>query len=219
LVILLYGPPGCGKGTQAAFISRKLGIPAISTGDMLRASCETGGQSGETRLKVDTGVLVSDDLVNRMVSERVALPDCDSGFLLDGYPRTIPQAFFLQRMSDERAWPAPKVVHLDVPRQVLLARVTSRRQCPACHRIYNLIYSPPVQADHCDEDGARLTRRADDEDSVIDARLRSYEQIAGPLIEHYRLADYHRLDGNRPALDISREIDLILTSLTVSGKL
>ena len=186
---------------------------------MLRASCETGGQSGEIRLKVDTGVLVSDDLVNRMVSERVSLPDCDGGFLLDGYPRTIPQAFFLQHMSDERAWPAPKVIHLQVPRQVLLARVTARRQCPACHRIYNLIYSPPAEPDRCDQDGARLTRRADDEDSVIDARLRSYEQIAGPLIEHYRLADYHRLDGNRPALDISREIDLILTSLTVSGKL
>src|SRR5207248_3065094 len=212
VVVLLYGPPGCGKGTQSAFISRKLAIPAISTGDMLRASCETGGQSGETRQQIDTGVLVSDDLVNRMVSERVAQPDCDSGFLLDGYPRTVPQAFFLQRMSDERSWPAPKVIHLDVPRPVLLARVTARRQCPACHRIYNLLYSPPAEPERCDDDGARLTRRADDEDFVVDARLRAYEQIAGPLIAHYSAADYHRLDGNRPALQISRDIDQVLTS-------
>ena len=213
MVILLYGPPGCGKGTQAAFISQKLRVPAISTGDMLRESCETGGQSSATRLQVDTGVLVSDDLVNQMVTERVALPDCRFGFLLDGYPRTIAQALYLQKMSDERSWPAPRVFHLDVPRSVLLARVTTRRQCPKCHRIYNLLYSPPLKKDRCDEDGQKLTRRADDEDKVVDDRLRSYEEMAGPIIEHYRTADYHRLDGNRPPAEISREIERLLQSV------
>ena len=212
MVILLYGPPGCGKGTQAAFISRKLRIPAISTGDMLRASCDHGDQSGETREKVNSGVLVSDDLVNQMVSDRVSQPDCDSGFLLDGYPRTIAQAMYLRRMSDARHWPEPRVIHLDVPRPVLLARVTARRQCPSCGKIYNLLYSPPAKPDRCDGDGAKLTRRADDEDAVIDARLRSYEEMAGPLIEHYRVADYHRLDGNRPPAEISSEIERFLQS-------
>jgi adenylate kinase len=207
VVILLYGPPGCGKGTQAAFISRKLQIPAISTGDMLRASCQTGGQTGATCLLVDSGVLVGDELVNQMVAGRLAEPDCDSGFLLDGYPRTIPQAFFLQQLIQERSWPAPRVIHLDVPRSVLLARVTARRQCPDCGKIYNLLYSPPAKKDRCDLDGAKLTRRADDEDRVVDDRLRSYEQMAGPLIAHYSTRDYRRLDGNRAPAEISREIE------------
>jgi adenylate kinase len=210
LVILLYGPPGCGKGTQAAFISQRLRIPAISTGDMLRASCEIGGQTGAICLLVDTGVLVSDDLVNQMVSDRVAQPDCESGFLLDGYPRTIAQARFLQKMIDERSWPEPRVIHLDVPRPVLLARVTARRQCPLCGKIYNLLYSPPADPERCDKDGQKLTRRADDESRVVDERLKSYEDMAGPLIEHYRCADYHRLDGNRPPVEISRDIERVL---------
>jgi len=216
LVILLYGPPGCGKGTQAAFISREFGIPAISTGDMLRTSCEVGDQSGATCFQVNTGVLVSDDLVNEMVARRIAEADCRSGFLLDGYPRTIPQALFLQGHIDKRKWSAPMVIHLDVPHCVLIARVTARRQCHACGHIYNLLYSPPAEPGVCDADGEPLTRRADDEDRVVEERLRSYEQMTGPLIEHYRSANYFRIDGNRPADEISGEIERLLQAALAS---
>jgi len=216
LVILLYGPPGCGKGTQAAFISRQFRIQAVSTGDMLRASCLIGDQTGLTCEQVNTGVLVSDDLVNAMVAARISEPDCKSGFLLDGYPRTVPQALFLQTLIDRCSWPAPAIIHLDVPHSVLLARVTARRQCPECGKIYNLLYSPPANDGICDADGEKLTRRADDEDQVVDDRLKSYEQMAGPLMEHYRTANYHRIDGNRSAAEISKDIERLLQSALAS---
>jgi len=218
LVILLYGPPGCGKGTQAAFISGLFRIPAISTGDMLRASCEIGDQTGATCEQVNTGVLVSDDLVNTMVAARISEPDCKSGFLLDGYPRTVPQALFLQSLIDRCSWPVPTIIHLDVPHSMLLARVTARRQCPECGKIYNLLYSPPARPGVCDRDGQKLTRRADDEDQVVDDRLKSYEQMAGPLMQHYRSANYHRIDGNRPADEISQEIERLLQSTLAETK-
>jgi len=183
---------------------------------MLRASCEIGDQSGATCEQVNTGVLVSDDLVNDMVAARLSAPDCRSGFLLDGYPRTVPQALFLQNLIDRCSWPAPTIIHLDVPHDVLLARVTARRQCHGCGKIYNLLYSPPATAGICDADGEKLTRRADDEDQVVDDRLKSYEQMAGPLMEHYRTANYHRIDGNRPSGEISKDIERLLQSALAS---
>ena len=216
MVILLYGPPGCGKGTQSAFITRRLQIPAISTGDMLRAACEDGTQNGATCALINSGILVSDDLVNSMVATRIAQPDCDSGFLLDGYPRTVGQARYLRSLIERRYWPDPSIIHLDVPRSVLIDRVTSRRQCPACGKIYNLLYSPPATPDMCDADGCSLTRRADDEDQVVMDRLNAYEQMTSPVIEHYRHGRYHRIDGDRPPGEISREIERLLKSATAS---
>ena len=183
---------------------------------MLRASCEVGDQSGVTCEQVNTGILVSDDLVNAMVAARISESDCKSGFLLDGYPRTVPQALFLQSLIVRCSWPAPTIIHLDVPHEVLLARVTARRQCHECGMIYNLLYSPPAMDGVCDLDGEKLTRRADDEDQVVDDRLKSYEQMAGPLMEHYRTANYHRIDGNRPTAEISREIERLLQSALAS---
>ena len=177
---------------------------------MLRAGCKDGSQNGATCVMVDTGVLVSDDLVNSMVARRVAEPDCNAGFLLDGYPRTVGQAQHLRTLIKRRYWPDPAVIHLDVPHSVLIERVTSRRQCPACGRIYNLLYSPPARPDTCDADGERLTRRADDEDQVVMDRLNSYEQMAGPVIEHYRSGRYHRIDGDRSPAEISQEIERLL---------
>lgn len=174
---------------------------------MLRTSCEVGGQTDATCEQVNSGVLVRDDLVNAMVAARITAADCKSGFLLDGYPRTVPQASFLQTLIGKCSLPEPTIIHLDVPHSVLLARVTARRQCPECGKIYNLIYSPPAESGICDADGQSLTRRADDEDQVVDERLKSYEQMAGPLMQHYRAANYHRLDGNRPADEISEEIE------------
>jgi adenylate kinase len=182
---------------------------------MLRAGCTSGDQLDATCVLVNTGVLVSDDLVNQMVTQRLSKPDCSSGFLLDGYPRTVPQAIYLKNLLDERFLPTPHVLHLDVPRAALLARVTSRRQCPACGKIYNVLYSPPARAGICDADGEALTRRADDEDQVVEARLDSYERMAGPMMEHYRNADYHRIDGDRPSDEISRDVERLLGRVSV----
>ncbi len=207
VVILLYGPPGCGKGTQAAYISDRFGIPAISTGDMLRASFHDESQ---TSLRVKSGILVEDDLVNGMVSERLAGTDCGSGFLLDGYPRTVPQALFLEDLLALKRLPSPTVIHLDVPRDTLLARVSFRKQCPHCGRIYNQRFSAARNPGFCDDDGAELTRREDDDEQVIVSRLDSYERMALPVIAHYQAAHYYRLDGDRPPAEISRDIDHLI---------
>ncbi len=207
MVILVYGPPGSGKGTQSAYISRRFRIPAISTGDMLRAGFEDGSQTSKL---IKNGVLVDDNLVNQMVAQRVTGDDCKSGFLLDGFPRTVPQAFFLQDVLAERHSTAPTVIHLDVPREVLLARVSARKQCPQCGRIYNQRFSAAQRSGFCDDDGAELTRRDDDEAQVIVNRLDSYDRMAAPLIAHYRTANYYRVDGNRRPAEISREIEAVI---------
>lgn len=212
MVVLLYGPPGCGKGTQSAFISRRFHIPSISTGDMLRASCQDGSP---TALQMKSGNLVGDDLVNRIVERRIAQPDCVGGFLLDGYPRTVHQAIFLQVLIRERHWPSPTVIHLDVPRSVLLARICSRRQCPSCGKIYNLLHRPPAKPGTCDADSAELVRRADDDEQIILERLSAYERMTEPLIEYYRTSDYHRIDGDRAPGEISAEIERLLESAPV----
>lgn len=210
MVILLFGPPGSGKGTQSGYITRRLNIPAISTGEMLRAGVEAGTQAGETRQQVETGILVGDDLVNNMVEARLEQSDCNDGFLLDGYPRTIPQAQFLGKLLDRRRLPAPMVIHLDVPRNILLERVTSRRQCASCGKIYNLLSQAPKADARCDVDGAALTRRADDDEEVIGARLRAYEEMTGPLIDYYKNRNYYWIDGNRDPKAISEEIEALL---------
>lgn len=209
VVILLYGPPGCGKGTQAAYISDRFGIPAISTGDMLRA---TFHDESQTSKRVRTGILVEDGLVNRMVSDRLAGDDCNSGFLLDGYPRTVPQAQFLKHLLAEKRLPSPTVIHLDVPREVLLSRVSYRKQCPQCGHIYNLRFSSARHPGYCDADGAPLTRREDDDATVVVSRLESYEQMAMPVLAHYQSAGYHRVNGDRPPAEVSREIEKLLRS-------
>jgi adenylate kinase len=218
VVILLYGPPGCGKGTQSEYISRRFAIPAISTGDMLRADFNDGSA---TSVRVKTGILVEDDLVNGMVAERLAEPDCQDGFLLDGYPRTVPQALFLHGLLAERRRPEPMVIHLDVPREVVLARVSFRRQCPECGHIYNQRSHAAQNPGYCDKDGAKLTIRDDDGAQVIVNRLDSYEQMAAPLIEHYRTSNYFRIDGDRPAAaiwsDIEQLIELSLARVRSNG--
>jgi len=209
VVILLYGPPGCGKGTQAAHISERFCIPAISTGDMLRAAFQDESQ---TSRQVKTGILVDDELVNGMVSARLSNNDCIAGFLLDGYPRTVPQALYLNRLLAEKRLPSPTVIHLDVPREVLLARVSFRKQCPKCGHIYNQRFNPARNAGFCDIDGAPLTRREDDDEQVIVSRLDAYERMAMPVLAHYQSAGYHRVDGNRPPAEISREIEKLICS-------
>jgi adenylate kinase len=201
-VIVLIGPPGCGKGTQAGVLSELLNIPTISTGAVLRAECESGTPLGSAvKATLARGELVSDDVMNQLVASWIAHPDCERGFLLDGYPRTVPQAMFLDDTLETLGMPRPTVIQIDVPAQVLVERIMGRRQCPSCGKIYHVRHNPPVHDGLCNRDGLALMRRADDTEAVIQARLRHYEEATAPLIEYYREMDFHTVDGSdNPAM-------------------
>jgi adenylate kinase len=212
-VILLFGPPGCGKGTQSPLISRLLQIPAISTGEMLRAEVEARTPLGETVQSIlAVGSLVSDELVNDIVVSRISKPDCQNGFLLDGYPRTLSQAKFLDDRLGTLGYPPPTVFHLATPKSVLIERISSRRQCPTCGRIYNLLFKPPQKPGVCDVEGSKLIRRSDDSVEVVTARLESHERQTAPIMVHYAGGDYHSIPANRPPSEIFRDIETILKS-------
>jgi adenylate kinase len=201
-IIVLIGPPGCGKGTQAGVLSELLNIPTISTGAVLRAECESGTALGNAvKATLARGELVSDDVMNQVVANWIADPHCEKGFLLDGYPRTVPQAMFLDATLDTLGMPQPTVIQIDVPAPVLVERIIGRRQCPSCGKIYHLRHRPPTRDGRCDQDGMALVRRADDTKSVIHERLRRYEEATAPLIEYYREMDLHTVDGSdNPAI-------------------
>ena len=210
-MILLFGPPGCGKGTQSPLISRLLQIPAISTGEMLRAEVEAETPLGQQAQSIlAAGQLVSDEIVNQMLVSRITKPDCRNGFLLDGYPRTLPQAEFLDAQLAQLGFPQPTVFHLATPQSVLIERISSRRQCPQCGRIYNLLFKPPVKPGVCDVDGTKLVRRSDDNVDVVRARLQAYEKSTAPIMVHYAGGDYHSIAANRPPAEIFRDIEAVL---------
>lgn len=211
MVLLLFGPPGSGKGTQSGRISSWLGIPAISTGDMLREEINAGTDLGNAAKSIMTsGGLVGDDLVNRMLAHRVSSMDCAQGFLLDGYPRTVEQAEYLDRLLSERRYESPIVLHLDVPMDALVGRLTSRRQCPKCKRIYNLLHQPPRISGICDDDGTPLVTRKDDSEDVVTERIRTYDEITRPVLAYYQDRKYHQIRGDRSPGYIFEEITGIL---------
>lgn len=196
LILILVGPPGCGKGTQAERLSRHFGIPAISTGEMIRAEIKAGTPLGKIAQGVTiTGGLLSDDLVNQIVASRISQPDCASGFLLDGYPRSIAQAEFLAGLLDRQGLPQPLVLHIDVPSEQLISRTCMRRFCPQCGHIYNLQSHPPASEGKCDNCGAELQQRADDCEDTVRNRLAAYERSTAPLIAHYTGPNYRRVEG------------------------
>ncbi len=207
MILLLFGPPGCGKGTQAAFLAERFSIPAISTGEMFRAECKAGTDLGKIACElISKGALVGDDIVDQMVVRRISRPDCRDGFLLDGYPRTVPQAAAFARVVREKGLPEPAVIHLDVPDELLVIRLTSRRQCTQCKRIYNLLSQPPKIAGVCDDDGAPLMTREDDKEKVIRDRIRAYHQQTGPVLRWYNSGRLHRVDGSLPPDRVAREV-------------
>ena len=207
MVILFFGPPGSGKGTQSKRITEWLRIPAISTGDLFRAEVSARTSLGiEADRIIPRGGLVGDEIVNRLLEKRLALSDIRQGFLLDGYPRTVPQAQFLDHLLDHGGMPSPTVLHLDVPPQAILERLSGRRTCPACHSIYNVYSQPPRSADTCDRDGTSLEIRADDREEIVRERLVEYDRQVGPVVGHYRDRDYYRLDGHRPAEEVARAV-------------
>lgn len=211
-MILLFGPPGAGKGTQSPLITQLLGIPAISTGEMLRAEVEAGSVLGkQVQELLAAGQLVGDETVNEILVSRISQPDCAKGFLLDGYPRTVPQAHFLDGQLLAMNFPAPMIFHLATPKSVLIERISSRRQCPACGRIYNLLFKPPLRPGVCDVDTTKLVRRSDDSVEVVRARLDAYEQQTTPIMAHYASGNYYSVPANRPPGEIFRDIKAILS--------
>jgi adenylate kinase len=208
VILLLFGPPGCGKGTQAAHLAERLRIPAISTGEIFRAECNAGTELGRLACKIISGgALVDDDIVNRTVAARIARPDCAGGFLLDGYPRTVPQAIEFRALLRERRLPDPTVIHLNVAEEALVPRLKARRQCPKCLRIYNVMWQPPRQTGRCDDDGDNLIRREDDQEAVIRQRLAAYREVSGPVLGWYGDAAVRTVDGGLPPEEVMRAIE------------
>lgn len=214
MVLLLFGPPGCGKGTQSRLITNWLRVPAISTGEMLRGEIRAGTDLGEkARSIMASGGLVGDDLVNNMLLQRVSRPDCTGGFLLDGYPRTVEQAEFLDEVLLAHRLPPALVLHLDVPNDALIGRMSSRRQCPQCSRVYNLLHEPPGSPGVCDDDGTPLITRKDDKEEVVRARLEMYDEVTRPVLAHYQNANYRQIRGDRSPSYIFEAITGILDSV------
>ena len=190
--LIFLGPPGAGKGTQAEAIIRELAIPQISTGDIIRAAIRAGTALGkEFKSYTDAGKLVPDDLVNRMVDERLAQPDCTPGFLLDGFPRTVVQAEALDAMLARRGRKLDHVLLLEVADEVLLERITGRRSDPQTGRVYHVKFDPPPP-----ELAPRLIQRSDDTEEVLGKRLAEYHEKTAPLIPYYEKTGLlRRIDG------------------------
>jgi adenylate kinase len=211
LILLLFGPPGCGKGTQAAFLAERFQIPAVSTGEVFRAERKAGTPLGKMASEImAAGGLVGDDIVNAIVANRIARPDCAGGFLLDGYPRTVAQAESFGQLLLERDLPEPVVIHLDVPDSLLVARLTARRQCPSCLKIYNMLSQPPAKEGICDDDGAALLTREDDRESVIQERLRAYNKQTGPILAWYGAQQVRTVDGGLGPAEVARSIERVV---------
>lgn len=208
-VIIFLGPPGAGKGTQATRLSAALQIPAISTGEMLRAAAQSGSMLGKIVQGVmASGQLVSDDLINRVVEQRLRQSDCASGFILDGYPRTVSQARFLETLLRKMDLPEPLVIDFQLTAEAVINRLSHRRQCPQCHQIFS-IHSNADKA-YCAHDGSLLVQRADDNPAAIRQRLDLYKATFADLVSFYRTRNYHEVSASRTPDQIADEILTLL---------
>jgi adenylate kinase len=214
--IVLLGAPGAGKGTQAARMVEEFALPHISTGDIFRKAVADGTPLGlEAKRYMDAGELVPDEVTIGIVKERLAQPDCEAGFILDGFPRTVPQADALGTALASMGRALDAVVLVDVPSSALVARLTSRRQCRACGRIYNTMGEMPAEADVCDSCGGEVYQRADDSVETVTNRLAVYEANTQPLIEYYReLGLLRTVDGDRDVDDVYSDVAALLHSLS-----
>lgn len=217
--IIVLGPPGAGKGTQAKLIGERYGIAHVSTGDILRDNVARATDLGKkAKAIMERGELVPDDLVNAMVRDRLSLPDCDHGFILDGFPRTAVQAEWLDQLLEQRDFAGrqlrPIVINVQVSYNQLLQRLAGRRSCPTCGRIYNVYFQPPCREGICDSDGTPLIQRKDDAENVISERLRNYERQTLPLVEYYRKQGrLHELNGELPVEKMTAEVVSLLDTL------
>jgi len=211
LNLVMLGPPGAGKGTQAERFARSRGIPKISTGDMLRDAVTAGTELGRrAKAIMERGELVPDKLVCSMVETRLGRPDCDRGFILDGFPRTAEQAQWLDSVLAGKQFDgkslAPVVIDFQVSYNQLFQRLTGRRSCPTCGRIYNVYFQPPRVNETCDVDGSKLVTRKDDSEEAIAVRLKSYEQQTLPLADYYRQRGrLYVIDGAQPTDKVTEQ--------------
>lgn len=213
--LILLGCPGVGKGTQAKFITVKYQIPQVSTGDILRAAIHQQTELGkQVKAIIDAGQLVSDDIVIELVKDRIKQPDCKTGFLLDGFPRTVAQAEALHKLT-----PIDYVIDIDVPTEEIVKRLSGRRVHPGSGRVYHIDFQPPKVADKDDETGEALVQRTDDQEETVRKRLDVYTAQTSPLVEYYKhyksnpgehAPKYVRIDGMGSVDDIKQKIFSIL---------
>ncbi|WP_297056168.1 adenylate kinase [Thermosulfurimonas sp.] len=210
--IVFLGPPGAGKGTQAKRIAEKYGIPQISTGDMFREHLSKGTELGKKAKEyMDKGQLVPDEIVLGMVEERLKQPDCEKGFILDGFPRTVPQAEALDEMLAKWGKKIDFAIAIEVPDEELVKRLTGRRTCKNCGMMYHIIFKPPKVEGKCDACGGELYQRADDNEETVRNRLKVYHESTAPLIEYYeKKGVLHRIDGTGSIDEIFERIVKIL---------
>jgi adenylate kinase len=206
--LILLGPPGAGKGTQAKMLTEKFSIPQISTGDILRAAVKQGTPMGrKAKAFMDAGGLVPDEVVVGIVKDRLQEDDCRSGFILDGFPRTVAQADALQASLQEMDKELDRVISLAVDAEALVERLTGRRTCRQCGRGYHVKFDPPLQSGVCDACGGALFQRDDDQEETIRKRLQVYADQTAPLISYYRQAGVlMELDGMQPIPQVQQEM-------------
>jgi adenylate kinase len=220
--VLLLGAPGVGKGTQAQRLMGDYTIPQISTGDILRDNIARGTELGKAvKGLMDSGQLVPDDMVNGMVGTRLSQPDTLRGYILDGYPRTLGQAEWLDRhlSVNGTASALPLVaVSISVDEQELLRRITGRRICQLCKHIYNVYSKPPKHTDTCDFDGSPLQHRSDDTEAAFAERMKAYNTLTAPVIEHYfRQGRFREVNGDQPVEAVTSAIEAALRQLRGAG--
>jgi len=207
--IVLLGAPGSGKGTQAKKLMADRHIPQISTGDMLRAAVQSGSRFGEqARVIMEAGQLVSDEIMLGIISERLSEADTEEGFILDGFPRTVQQAFDLSELLDELGKPLDAAVLMDVDFDILMKRLTGRRTCSLTGKLLNIYFSPPEEIDACLKAGGQLIQRDDDNEETIRKRLDVYRQQTEPLV------DYYRKRGKLRTVDADGAIDEVYARLS-----
>lgn len=214
--VILFGPPGAGKGTQAKFIVEKYLVPQISTGDMLRVAVRNKTPLGLVAKQImDSGDLVSDDIILGLIAERLALSDCSGGFVLDGFPRTIPQAKELVLILEKLGKKIDCVISLDVNNAEIIERLSGRRACPSCGKVYHVNFDPPAREGLCDLCDVTLVQRDDDVENTVKNRLSVYDQMTSPLKAYYQCAGLLlSIDGSGSILDIQSQITLVLEGLS-----
>ncbi|MDX2268804.1 MAG: nucleoside monophosphate kinase [Bryobacter sp.] len=210
MILLLFGPPGCGKGTQAPMLSERLGLPAISTGELLRQAAKQDAAAGRAIDELlAQGNLASDEVVNALLEARLAEADCKDGFLIDGYPRTVEQASHLLDLLDQLQHERPVLIHLDVPEQVVVERLSARWNCPDCGAIYNVLTKPPMLAGHCDADAKALVQRKDDTVETARKRLAAYRALTDPVLAYFESSEAGavvHVNGNQAPEEVFADI-------------